>query len=90
MRGEPPAQVDVLQHSIGGTISCIDHDTSGIGFEGDHDWKGTHPLVHQGKVFQPLIVTSDKLWVDNVQDFDVGDRVVQNFQQGSLQDSTME
>ena len=86
VRRDPPSQVDVLQRSVGGTIANLDPDTQAIEFSKEVQWVETHDFVHLGRNFQPIFVTPDKLWVENVQDFAIGDHVVQNVRQGSLQE----
>lgn len=86
VRREPPSQVEVLHNTVCGTICNVDLDTWAIEFAEPIGWTEHHPFVHQGLDFKPLVVTADKLWVDDVHRFAIGDRVVQNHPQGSLQE----
>ena len=86
VRRDPPQPVELLTRTVKGTIAALDFQDAAIEFEAECDWDETVSFVHAGRVFHPIFVTPDKLYVDSLDGFNQGDVVVQTKQTGHLSD----
>lgn len=86
VRRDPPQPVELLTRTVKGTIAALDFQDAAIEFEADCDWDESVSFVHAGRVFHPIFVTPDKLYVDSLDGFSQGDVVVQTKQTGHLSD----
>ena len=84
VRRDAPDQVDVLFHEVSGTVANIDSGDSAIEFESAHPWKSDRPVFHRGRQLNVHHAESDKVWLESVDEVEVGDVVVQPQSTGSL------
>ena len=84
VRRDPPAPAELLIKPVTGIVSQVDEDLCAVEFQHDHHWDPSRPFVHAGVPFQPHVVTSDKLFVEDVSPFKPGDVVVQTQCKGKL------
>ena len=85
VKRDPPDPVTVLVRSRVGQISGIDRDTCAVEFCTPVAWDDSVPFVHLGKEIDMVYATPDKLWVEEVERFEVGDHVVQTEFTGRLE-----
>ena len=86
VRRDPPEPVSLLVQSTIARVAAVDHDTVALEFAQDTVWDDALPLRHQGRDLQPLVVTPDKVWCDDVSGVSTGDIVAQTRCTGKLSD----
>ena len=84
VKRDAPAQVDVLFQSKQAKIERINHDDSSIVVDPAQDWHEDKPFLVNGIQLQPIVVTHDQLWIQDLQHLEVGQTVVQPIPQGRL------
>lgn len=84
VKRDPPMQVDVLFQSKMSTVVEISHDDYSIIVDPPQSWIETQPVSIQGQVHSPIVVTSDRLWLENLEDISCGQTVVQTQGIGKL------
>lgn len=86
VRRDAPVPVDVLVESQQATISRADHDLCALELRQAVSFDPHTPLVCNGKLLQPIVVTDDKLFVQSVEGCEGGDLIVQTKSTGRLDD----
>ena len=84
LQREPNAQVQVLLEDVKARIIAVDPDQLAVEFDEPTPWKPNVPFTCRNAQFDPLHVEPDKIWVDNLDHFKVGDVVRQEETVGNL------
>ena len=86
VRRDAPAQVDVLFQNKQATICDVDCDDFAIDVHPPQHWNEHQDIYAHGKCLQPIFVTPDRLWLEDISDLAVGQVVSQNRKVGKLDD----
>ena len=84
VKRDKPAPVSLFVPSAKGVVSHVDEDDQALEFSQPVKWIPDSPFVHGGRHLEPIFVTEDKLWCEDVSGVAVGDVVVQSNFQGKL------
>ena len=85
VKRDAPTQVDVLFQSKQAKIEQINHVDSSIVVQPAQVWHEDKPFLVNGMKLQPIVVTSDQLWLQDLRHLEVGQTVVQPIPQGRLE-----
>ena len=77
VRRERPAPVSTLVRKVSAVICDVDDSDASISFDKQHLWIQDAPFCHHTGILEPIVVTSDRLWLEDVSSFAVGDVVTQ-------------
>ena len=86
VRRDMPVQVETLLQTQTSTIKEVDVADSAIVVDPPRQWVDRVPIVCQGEAQIPIFAEQDKIWMQNVEQCQVGDPVVQNRAIGRLED----
>ena len=84
VRRDMPEQVDVLINETKGLVDHVDSEFQAVEFHTPVSWNAELPIFHQGHELNVIHQEPDKLWLDDTQNFSVGDAVVQPSQVGNI------
>ena len=84
VKRDPPHPVDVLSHNVSGVISFVDRSDCALEFQHEVSWIPDTPFFVQGQQLEPIMITPDKIWVEELPDVQAGMSVVQHKGTGSV------
>ena len=77
VRRESPAQVSTLIRCVSAIVVDDPSDAS-LSLDSEHVWLPDASFVHSSGVVAPLVVTPDRLWLDDVSSYAVGNKITQS------------
>ena len=77
LKADAPAPVQVLIDHCSATIQEVLQDEYAIELSENTQWKENQPILHQDKPIDVIQITEDKLWVEDISKFAVGDNLRQ-------------
>ena len=84
VRRECPAQVSTLLRRVSATVVDVDPGDASVSLDSEYLWLPDASFVHSSGVLTPLVVTPDRLWLEDVSSFAVGDRITQSKHEADL------
>ena len=73
----PPAQVASLLTSVHAVITQVEPEDGSVSFDQEHIWLPDAPMMHTTGQVDPIVATPDRLWLQDVEGFAVGDTITQ-------------
>ena len=84
LKADQPAPVQVLIDHCVSTIAEVLPDESACVLSNEVKWSEETPILHNNLPIETIQITEDKLWVENIERFHVGDEVKQDNYIGDL------
>ena len=84
VRKESPAQVSTLMRRVHATVVDVDPSDASISLDSEHLWLPDAPLLHSSGCVEPVVLTPDRIWLEDVTSFAVGDTITQTKHEADL------
>ena len=84
VRRDAPVPVDVLVETSTSQVARVDHDLCAIEIDPPVSFDTNKPIACNGRLTEPIVVTSDKLYLESVESCQKGDIVTQTRCTGNL------
>lgn len=84
VRRDAPVPVDVLVETSTSQVARVDHDLCALEIEPPASFDANKPIACNGRLTEPIVVTSDKLYLESVEACQQGDIITQTRCTGNL------
>ena len=84
VRRDAPQPVEVLLQNLRSQVSDVDHETCAIELATPQPFDPQKPIRCGQHVLEPIVVTDDKIWVEDLPDIRPGELVTQDQFRGNL------